>query len=267
MQLLNLQKVSEAYRLILENREKKHKSIFNFGTIFSDAGSKTNTEKKKETTKSEKPEPEQKGIRGSDRIYHSRNTFEESILGCRKEITVQHEEICPCSKEENHTDNCTICNNTGKVLKKFIYDISIPRGIFSGQVLKIKGKGNVGINGGENGDLVINIQVKQKKGFVRTGQDVVYYMTISFPQAVLGAVINVPTAYGTVNCEIPAGIKTGEQLCLAGKGVIDEETGEVGCQYVNITIDIPKIEKTEDIEILLRQVQDKLYDKPVNANI
>ena len=59
-------KVSEAYRLILENREKKHKSIFNFGTIFSDAGSKTNTEKKKETTKSEKPESEQKGIRGSD---------------------------------------------------------------------------------------------------------------------------------------------------------------------------------------------------------
>ena len=50
-------------------------------------------------------------------------------------------------------------------------------------------------------------------------------------------------------------------------GKIDEETGEVGCQYVNITIDIPKIEKTEDIEILLRQVQDKLYDKPVNANI
>ena len=241
-------KVSEAYRLILENREKKHKSIFNFGTIFSDAGSKTNTEKKKETTKSEKPESEQKGIRGSDVYTTVEIAFEESILGCRKEITVQHEEICPCSKEENRTDNCTICNNTGKVLK-------------------IKGKGNVGINGGENGDLVINIQVKQKKGFVRTGQDVVYYMTISFPQAVLGAVINVPTAYGTVNCEIPAGIKPGEQLCLAGKGVIDEETGEVGCQYVNITIDIPKIEKTEDIEILLRQVQDKLYDKPVNANI
>ena len=64
--------------------------------------------------------------------------------------------------------------------------------------------------------LVINIQVKQKQGFVRTGQDVVYYMTISFPQAVLGAVINVPTAYGTVNCEIPVGIKLGEQLCLAG---------------------------------------------------
>jgi len=50
-------KVSEAYRLILENREKKHKSIFNFGTIFSDAGSKTNTEKKKETTKSTKKLP------------------------------------------------------------------------------------------------------------------------------------------------------------------------------------------------------------------
>lgn len=149
-------------------------------------------------------------------ILQQKFAFEESILGCRKEITVQHEEICPCSNEENRTDNCTICNNTGKVLKKFIYDISIPRGIFSGQVLKIKGKGNVGINGGENGDLVINIQVKQKKGFVRTGQDVVYYMTISFPQAVLGAVINVPTAYGTVNCEIPAGIKPGEQLCLAG---------------------------------------------------
>ena len=114
-------KVSEAYRLILENREKKHKSIFNFGTIFSDAGSKTNTEKKKETTKSEKPEPEQKGIRGSDVYTTVEITFEESILGCRKEITVQHKEICPCSKKENCTDNCTICNNTGKVLNLSYY--------------------------------------------------------------------------------------------------------------------------------------------------
>lgn len=114
-------KVSEAYRLILENREKKHKSIFNFGTIFSDAGSKTNTEKKKETTKSEKPESEQKGIRGSDVYTTVEITFEESILGCRKEIAVQHEEICPCSKEENCTDNCTIRNNTGKVLNLSYY--------------------------------------------------------------------------------------------------------------------------------------------------
>ena len=133
-------------------------------------------------------------------------------------------EICKENAIKKTTVNFIIDNiflrvedwSNSNVLKKFIYDISIPRGIFSGQVLKIKGKGNVGINGGENGDLVINIQVKQKKGFVRTGQDVVYYMTISFPQAVLGAVINVPTAYGTVNCEIPAGIKPGEQLCLAG---------------------------------------------------
>ena len=114
-------KVSEAYRLILENREKKHKSIFNFGTIFSDAGSKTNTEKKKETTKSEKPESEQKGIRGSDVYTTVEITFEKSILGCRKEITVQHEEICPCSKKENCTDNCIICNNTGKVLNLSYY--------------------------------------------------------------------------------------------------------------------------------------------------
>ena len=119
-----------------------------------------------------------------------------------------------------------------------IVNWSIPRGIFSGQVLKIKGKGNVGINGGENGDLVINIQVKQKKGFVRTGQDVVYYMTISFPQAVLGAVINVPTAYGTVNCEIPAGIKPGEQLCLAGYSFKDKKKVGTLCvlTFLNVFI-------------------------------
>ena len=77
-------KVSEAYRLILENREKKHKSIFNFGTIFSDAGSKTNTEKKKETTKSEKPE--QKGIRGSDVYTTVEITFEESSFKNKKNV-------------------------------------------------------------------------------------------------------------------------------------------------------------------------------------
>ena len=102
----------------------------------------------------------------------------------------------------------------------------------------MKGKGNVGINGGENGDLVINIQVKQKKGFVRTGQDVVYYMTISFTQAVLGAVINVPTSYGTVNCEIPAGIKPGEQLCLAGYSFKDKKKVGTLCvlTFLNVFI-------------------------------
>ena len=71
--------------------------------------------------KSEKPEPEQKGIRASDVYTTVEITFEESILGCRKEITVQHKEICPCSKKENCTDNCTICNNTGKVLNLSYY--------------------------------------------------------------------------------------------------------------------------------------------------
>ena len=86
--------------------------------------------------------------------------------------------------------------------------------------------------------MVINIQVKQKKGFVRTGQDVVYYMTISFPQAVLGAVINVPTAYGTVNCEIPAGIKPGEQLCLAGYSFKDKKKVGTLCvlTFLNVFI-------------------------------
>ena len=86
--------------------------------------------------------------------------------------------------------------------------------------------------------LVINIQVKQKQGFVRTGQDVVYYMTISFPQAVLGAVINVPTAYGTVNCEIPAGIKPGEQLCLAGYSFKDKKKVGTLCvlTFLNVFI-------------------------------
>ena len=72
-------------------------------------------------TNQKKTEPEQKGIRGSEVYTAVEITFEESSLGCRKEITVQHEEICPCSKEENCTYNCTIRNNTGKVLNLSYY--------------------------------------------------------------------------------------------------------------------------------------------------
>lgn len=251
--------ISEAYDTIIKYRNKKRSTMNKIIEIFPMSALKSKQE--------EKPTEKRDDMdvvvshRGSDVYTTLEISFDEAVLGCRKEIQSQREEKCQCVNEGYNPKDCNICKGKGKITRKVIYEINVPRGVFSGQILKIKGKGNESEDGGGYGDLIINVQVQPKKGFVRVGQDIMYRMHITFPEAVLGTVQKVPTVYGWENCEIPAGTRSGTQLCLSGKGVIDEETGEVGNQYVTINIEIPRIIRTEGTESLLRSVQEKLYDE------
>ncbi len=98
----------------------------------------------------------------------------------------------------------------------------------------MRGEGDAGANGGANGDLILNVRVRNHKLFVRQGYDILCDYPISFVQATLGAEVQVPTIDGKVSYTIPEGTQSGTVFRLKGKGVQRVNSTERGDQYVSI---------------------------------
>ena len=149
---------------------------------------------------------------------------------------------------------CDSCNGTGKRIKKKCptcggkgyqtvkeqVEVSIPAGISSGQQVRVQGYGERGFNGGDNGDLYIEIIVKQHKYFTREGNDIYIEVPISVVDATLGTTVDVPTPNGDVELTIPAGSQPGQQLRIKGYGVKSLRSNMVGDEYVILNVEIPK---------------------------
>jgi DnaJ-class molecular chaperone len=112
-------------------------------------------------------------------------------------------------------------------------EVNIPAGVRDGQVLRLRGKGNPGIGGGEAGDALIEISIAPHPLFRREGDDVVIELPVTVAEAVLGAAVEVPTPRGRVRMNIPRNTSTGTRLRLKGRGI-----GE-GHLFVEIRIVLP----------------------------
>ena len=128
--------------------------------------------------------------------------------------------------------------STKKPFTCFKYN-NILAGINNGQQIRVTGMGERGVNGGENGDLYVEIVVKPHKYFVREGNDIKLEIPLDFVDAILGTTIEVPTVYGDVQVTIPAGTQPNTVLRLKGQGVKDLRTGKPGDQYVKLDIKVP----------------------------
>jgi DnaJ-class molecular chaperone len=115
-------------------------------------------------------------------------------------------------------------------------EIAIPPGTEDGQVLRLRGRGEAGLNGGAPGDAVIEIRVRPHPFFVRIGNDIHVEMPVSLDQAVLGAKITVPTRTGTASVTVPEGSDTGRVLRLRGKGVPAHRGKRAGDEYVKLKV-------------------------------
>jgi molecular chaperone DnaJ len=135
---------------------------------------------------------------------------------------------------------CRACNGEGRVRKYRTVSVKIPPGVDNGSRLRISGEGELGSHGGPPGDLYIIISVKPHKFFKRQGLDLYCEVPITFPQAVLGGEIEVPTLYGTEKLKIPAGTPSGKEFVLRGKGVPRLGGHSRGDQIVRVYIDVPK---------------------------
>ncbi len=126
------------------------------------------------------------------------------------------------------------------------YTIKLPEGIRNGEKIRLIGQGKEGKNGGKNGDLLIEINVKEDSKFQLKGYDLYTKLPISPWEAILGAKVEIPTIDDNTIVYIPQGIQTGEQIKIPKKGYKNAQ-GERGDLFAEVKIMIPsKITKNEE---------------------
>lgn len=162
-------------------------------------------------------------------------------------------------KGETIKETCSVCNGKGYEHKKIKLDVKIPEGIRSGQQIRIPGKGELGINGGPNGDLYIEVLVNPSSTFRREGDDIYITAPVSAIDATIGATIEVPTVHGNVDLKIPEGTQPNQKFRLKGKGV--KSRSGTGDEYVEIKVEIPKKVSKKERE-LYEQLRGEASESP-----
>jgi len=146
---------------------------------------------------------------------------------------------------------CKDCHGSGTVRKRRTIKASIPAGIDNGQTISIRGQGNAGLNGGPAGDLLITVTVRPHELFRREGTSVLCEAPITFPQAVLGAELEIPTIDGKVKYDLPEGTQSGTTFRLKGKGIPFLNGHGRGDQYVTVYIETPRNLSKEQKDAML----------------
>jgi curved DNA-binding protein len=155
------------------------------------------------------------------------------------------------SLQEAYHGTSRILNIGGQKLR-----ITTKPGAYTGQELRIRGKGQPGISGGEKGDLYMKIKVLPDAAYTREGNDLIMNAAADLYTAILGGKIAVNTLAGKVNVPVPPGSQPGSRLRLKGKGMpLYGKSGVFGDLYIRLNINIPKNLSQSEIE-LFRKLRD-----------
>ena len=144
-------------------------------------------------------------------------------------------------------DRCVKCYGEGQVRKTSEINVVVQPGIDTGMRLKVRGKGEAGVNGGPPGDLYLVLKVEPHEHFTRQRDDLYVSVPISFSQAALGTELNIPTLQGPEKMTIPEGTQTGTvfQIKRAGFSVLGRPNS-YGKLHVQVVVDTPtKLTKRE----------------------
>ncbi|MEF8827272.1 MAG: molecular chaperone DnaJ [Halapricum sp.] len=156
-----------------------------------------------------------------------------------------------CSGEGTiYDETCSTCGGDGIVRNEATLTVEVPAGIQDGQTLRMEREGAPGENGGPNGDLLIEVSINDHPDFERDGDDLNLREAISFPQAVFGDTIEVPTLDGAAEFEIPAGTQSGETFRLEAKGMPHLRRRGHGDLYVQVQVYTPEELNQEQREAL-----------------
>ena len=174
---------------------------------------------------------------------------------------------CPtCNGEGTIIKNpCPVCRGNKMVPTPTKLAVSVPAGVNSGQRLKLKGEGDVGLQGGPAGDLYVVIQLAQHPLFERQDDDVLFELPLSFMEAAMGTEMSVPTLSGQVALKIPAGTPSGKLFRIKGKGFPHLGGYGAGDLFVKVTIDIPD-ELTGDQKELLKKFDAATKETPLKKS-
>jgi molecular chaperone DnaJ len=189
---------------------------------------------------------------GSGQVRRVSNTF----LGQMQTVAT-----CPTCNGEGSTvtSKCGSCKGEGRVYAEETLNIDIPAGVQEGMQLSLSGKGNAGERGGPNGDLIVLIEEEAHAQLQRDGHNVVFDLHVSFPDAVFGASIEVPTIDGKAKIKIPAGTQGGRIFRLKGKGFPVINSYEKGDQLIHVNIWTPQQVSGEEKEMLEKMHKSKNF--------
>ncbi len=148
------------------------------------------------------------------------------------------------------TDPCHQCRGAGRVPQAARLQVDVPPGVESGMWLQLRNQGELGDVGGQRGNLRIQIVVKKHPFFERRRNDLVCQVPISFAQAALGAVVEVPTLDGPEDLEVPRGTQSGETLRIRGRGMPDIGGRTRGDELVEVSVETPRHLTTRQEELL-----------------
>lgn len=134
---------------------------------------------------------------------------------------------------------CTDCKETGYVTARKTITVTVPAGVDTGTQIRIKGKGEAGVNGGPNGDIFVEFIVADDDVFTRDNNDLYMHLPINVADAVLGCEMDVPTLDGDILLTIPAGSQNNDKLRIKGKGVPYINSSKQGDLYIVLNVIIP----------------------------
>jgi molecular chaperone DnaJ len=188
--------------------------------------------------------------RGSGHVTRVTNTF----LGQMQTTTT-----CPhCGGEGKIvSQKCNTCFGEGIVPSEETISFNIPAGISEGMQMKISGKGNAPRRGGINGDLLVVITEEKHPELIRDGNDLLYNLYLSMPDALLGTTVEIPTIDSKVKIRIDQGTQPGKILRLRGKGIPDVNGYGKGDLLVSINVWIPKEVSKDEAKVF-----EKLRESP-----
>ena len=178
-------------------------------------------------------------------------------------MTMQSTATCPsCSGRGKIVKNpCNTCRGKGKVRRNQKIKVKVPAGVDAGQSIRIPGEGSVGANGGPNGDVYVEFSIRRHPIFRRERMDVLCEVPITFTQAALGSVIQVPTLDGRKDFDLPEGTQTGKEFTIAGVGI--PQVGNPkrrGNQRFTVVVETPT-KLTKEQRELLEQLEKTLDGK------
>ncbi len=183
--------------------------------------------------------------RGTGRVTRVTNSF----LG-----QIQTASTCPACGGEGHTitEKCTHCFGNGVVKGEEVISLKIPAGVSEGMQLSVSGKGNAGARGGVPGDLIVLIEEIEHPELKRDGNNLLYEHYISFPEAVLGTTIDIPTVEGKARVKIEPGTQSGRILRLKGKGLPSVNSYGRGDIKVHVNVWTPQTVSKEEKSTIQR---------------
>lgn len=191
---------------------------------------------------------------GNGQVRRVTNT----ILGQMQTTTT-----CPSCQGEGQTitSKCKSCNGFGTMPGEDVISINIPPGVGEGMQVTVSGKGNAAERGGIPGDLLIVIEEQEDEHLKRDGNNLLYDLYISIPDAALGTSVEVPTVDGRAKIKIEPGTQPGKVLRLKGKGLPQLNSSYKGDLLININVWTPQ-NLTSDEKKILSKLRESENFKP-----